>query len=149
MLGTGIGQIIFILIIMLIVAGPKRMMQWAYILGQYLAKFRAIYADTITVINKELQSTGLELPKDPALLKPKMFDVVSEAGKVLSGVATQAAATTTPTTAPTAPTPTAAPEPTSTPAPITPASEPSLTLSSESENTDGDQKKYDAWIPKE
>src|SRR5258707_3905408 len=100
MLGTGIGQIIFILIIMLIVAGPKRMMQWAYILGQYLAKFRAIYADTITVINKELQSTGIELPKDPAMLKPKMFDVVTEAGQVLSGTAAAPAAQNTQPTTP-------------------------------------------------
>ena len=149
MLGTGIGQIAFILIIMLIVAGPKRMMQWAYVLGQYLAKFRAIYAETITTINKELQSTGIELPKDPAMLKPRMFDVVNEASKVLSG-ATQVPATPTPT--PTAqPAASAAPaeEQTSTPSTESAASAPSLTLSSESENTNGDQKKYDAWTPKE
>ena len=64
--GVGGAELAAILIIMLIVAGPKRMIQWAYVLGQYTAKARAMWAETMTYVQKELNEAGMdvELPKD-------------------------------------------------------------------------------------
>lgn len=65
-LGIGGAELVAILIIMLIVAGPKRMIQWAYVLGQYTAKARAMWAETMNYVQKELNEAGMdvELPKD-------------------------------------------------------------------------------------
>ncbi len=65
-LGIGGAELIAILIIMLVVAGPKRMIQWAYILGKYAAKARAMWAETMTYIQKEFKDAGvdIELPKE-------------------------------------------------------------------------------------
>ena len=64
--GIGGAELVAILIIMLVVAGPKRMIQWAYILGQYTAKVRAMWAETMTYVQKEFDEAGLnvQLPKD-------------------------------------------------------------------------------------
>ena len=64
--GVGGAELVAILIIMLVVAGPKRMIQWAYVLGTYMAKARAMWAETMTYVQKELSDAGvdLELPKD-------------------------------------------------------------------------------------
>ncbi|MBI1281977.1 MAG: hypothetical protein GC179_27880 [Anaerolineaceae bacterium] len=63
--GVGGAELAAILIIMLIVAGPKRMIQWAYVLGQYVAKFRSIWADVMDGVQKELDEAGMDvqLPK--------------------------------------------------------------------------------------
>ncbi len=65
--GVGGTELIAILIIMLVVAGPKRMIQWAYILGTYTAKLRAMWAETMTYVEKEFKQAGMdvELPKTP------------------------------------------------------------------------------------
>ncbi len=65
-LGIGGAELVAILIIMLVVAGPKRMIQWAYVLGQYTAKARAMWAETMSYVQKELNEAGMdvELPKD-------------------------------------------------------------------------------------
>lgn len=65
-LGVGGAELVAILIIMLVVAGPKRMIQWAYVLGQYTAKVRAMWAETMTYVQKEFDEAGLniQLPKD-------------------------------------------------------------------------------------
>ncbi|MBI5670866.1 MAG: hypothetical protein HZC41_22975 [Chloroflexi bacterium] len=66
-LGVGGGELVAILIIALIVAGPKRMMQWAYVLGKYTAKARALWAESMTYLQQELKEAGMdvELPKEP------------------------------------------------------------------------------------
>lgn len=65
-LGIGGAELVAILIIMLVVAGPKRMIQWAYVLGQYTAKARAMWAETMSYVQKELNEAGMdvELPKE-------------------------------------------------------------------------------------
>jgi Sec-independent protein translocase protein TatA len=65
-LGIGGWELMTLLVIMLIVAGPKRMIQWAYIAGTYAAKLRAIWAETMKVVQKELKASGVDvnLPKD-------------------------------------------------------------------------------------
>ncbi len=64
--GVGTPELIAILIIMLIVAGPKRMIQWAYILGQYTAKLRKMWSEAMVYMQKELDDAGMnvELPKE-------------------------------------------------------------------------------------
>ena|SRR5258705_869801 len=66
-LGVGGAELVAILIIMLVVAGPKRMIQWAYILGKYTAKVRAMWAESMSYLQKEFDAAGLdvELPKEP------------------------------------------------------------------------------------
>ncbi len=63
--GVGGAEMAAILIIMLVVAGPKRMIQWAYVLGQYVAKGRAMWADVMVGVQKELDEAGMDvqLPK--------------------------------------------------------------------------------------
>ena len=63
--GVGGAELVAILIIMLVVAGPKRMIQWAYVLGQYTAKARATWADVMAGVQKEIDDAGLDvkLPK--------------------------------------------------------------------------------------
>ena len=64
--GIGTTELIAILIIMLVVAGPKRMIQWAYILGQYTAKLRRAWADMMAMVQREFDQAGLDVtvPKD-------------------------------------------------------------------------------------
>ena len=66
-LGVGGAEFLAILIIMLVVAGPKRMIHWAYILGQYTAKARTMWAETMAYVQKEFDEAGvdIQLPKEP------------------------------------------------------------------------------------
>ncbi len=59
--GVGGAEMAAILIIMLVVAGPKRMVQWAYVLGQYIAKARAMWADVMAGVQKEIDDAGLDV----------------------------------------------------------------------------------------
>lgn len=65
--GIGGPELIAILIIMLVFAGPKRMIHWSYIMGQYLAKFRVMWSQTVDVIQKEFDDAGVDIkiPKEP------------------------------------------------------------------------------------
>lgn len=65
-LGVGTSELFFILLIMLIVAGPKRMIAWAYVAGQYAAKLRVMWAQTMEALQQEMDEAGVDvqLPKD-------------------------------------------------------------------------------------
>jgi Sec-independent protein translocase protein TatA len=65
-LGVGTPELIAILLIMLIVAGPKRMIQWAYTLGQYTARLRKMWAEMMTYMEKEMAAAGMDvdLPRE-------------------------------------------------------------------------------------
>ncbi len=65
-LGVGGWELVLIVIIMLVVAGPKRMARWAYIAGTYIAKFRAMWSETVDVLQKEFDQAGvdIQIPKD-------------------------------------------------------------------------------------
>ena len=65
-LGIGGWEIALILILLLIVAGPKRMIAWSYTLGRYLAVVRNMWAETAAQLQKELKQSGVdvEIPKD-------------------------------------------------------------------------------------
>jgi Sec-independent protein translocase protein TatA len=81
-LGVGGWEIAVILVIMLIVAGPKRMIAWAYVLGQYTSKLRRMWAETMTAFQKELNESGvdIELPKEI----PTRGTLNQEVGKMLT-----------------------------------------------------------------
>lgn len=66
-LGIGGWEFALVLLIMLIVAGPKRMVRWAYTLGQYTAKLRKMWEETAGMLQKEFEEAGLdiEVPKTP------------------------------------------------------------------------------------
>ncbi len=65
--GVGGAELIAILVIMLVFAGPKRMIHWSYLLGQYVAKFRVIWSQTVDLVQKEFDEAGVDikLPKEP------------------------------------------------------------------------------------
>ncbi|MBL8145865.1 MAG: twin-arginine translocase TatA/TatE family subunit [Anaerolineae bacterium] len=66
-LGIGGWEIVLIFILLLIVAGPKRMIAWSYTLGRYLAVFRNMWAETAAALQKELRQAGVdvEIPSEP------------------------------------------------------------------------------------
>ena len=66
-LGVGGPELAAILIIMLVFAGPKRMVHWSYVLGQHLAKFRRMWSQTVDLVQKEFDEAGvdIQLPKEP------------------------------------------------------------------------------------
>jgi Sec-independent protein translocase protein TatA len=64
--GIGGAELIAILVIMLVVAGPKRMIQWSYTLGKYVAMARNMWAQTAQQLQKEVDAAGVDfqVPKD-------------------------------------------------------------------------------------
>ena len=66
-LGIGGWEFVAILLIALIVAGPKRMIHWAYIMGRYVGKLRIMWAETMAMVQKEIDEAGvdIQLPKEP------------------------------------------------------------------------------------
>lgn len=84
-LGVGFPELVVIFIIMLVVAGPKRMIQWAYVLGQYTAQLREMWQQTVSALQKELADANIDLPKDMTNLIPKgRFDILGEATKIIN-----------------------------------------------------------------
>jgi Sec-independent protein translocase protein TatA len=60
-LGIGGWEFVAILIIMLIVAGPKRMIQWSYTLGKYVATLRKMWSETAAMLQKEFDDAGVDI----------------------------------------------------------------------------------------
>ena len=86
--GVGGAELVAILIIMLIVAGPKRMIQWAYVLGTYMAKARTMWAETMGYVQKELNEAGMdiELPKDIPTRKTFNTEISKQVQKAVSPI---------------------------------------------------------------
>ncbi len=74
--GIGGTELVAIFIIMLVVAGPKRMIQWAYVLGQYTAKARVMWDGVMANVQREIDEAGMDiklpktLPTRASLNKP-------------------------------------------------------------------------------
>ena len=64
--GVGGPELIIIFIIMMVFVGPKRMVHWSYILGQYVAKFRVIWSQTVDIVQQEFDQAGVDIkiPKE-------------------------------------------------------------------------------------
>lgn len=64
----GIGEIelIIVILIALVVAGPKRMIQWAYIAGRWVARARKMWSEAVGLLQQELDQSGVDvkLPKE-------------------------------------------------------------------------------------
>ncbi|MEL6152363.1 MAG: hypothetical protein AAFR56_22215, partial [Chloroflexota bacterium] len=65
--GIGGWELVLVIVIMLVVAGPKRMAQWAYTLGQWTAKLRVMWEEVADTLQKELNESGIdvEVPRTP------------------------------------------------------------------------------------
>jgi Sec-independent protein translocase protein TatA len=65
-LGMGEVELLAILVIMLIVLGPRGMARWAYTFGQYTAKMRRMWVEAMTLLQKEFKEAGIDvdLPKE-------------------------------------------------------------------------------------
>jgi Sec-independent protein translocase protein TatA len=86
--GVGGAELVAIFLIMLVVAGPKRMIQWAYIAGTYAAKLRAMWAEAMTYVQKEFEQAGLdvELPKEPPTRGSLTRELSKQAEKIAAPV---------------------------------------------------------------
>lgn len=83
-LGVGGSELIIILVLMLVIAGPKRMIRWAYVMGQYVAKFRRMWSETVDVLQKEFDDAGVEFQIPREL--PTRGSLNKEASKLLNTV---------------------------------------------------------------
>jgi Sec-independent protein translocase protein TatA len=84
--GIGGWEFVAFFLIALVVAGPKRMIQWAYIMGTYVAKFRAIWAETMKLVQKEFDAAGLDIqvPKDMPTNRNALRQQVSKTFKPIT-----------------------------------------------------------------
>lgn len=80
--GIGGAELVLIVLIMLIVAGPKRMIQWAYVLGVWVGKARLMWQQAVDVLQKEMDEAGVhvQLPKEPPT-RQSIARMVNEAVK--------------------------------------------------------------------
>lgn len=64
--GVGTAEFILILVIALIVAGPKRLIQWSYIAGRYIGQLRALWSQMVANLQQDLDDAGVDikLPKE-------------------------------------------------------------------------------------
>ncbi len=60
-LGIGGAELVAILIIMLVVAGPQRMVRWAYIMGRQFAKLQKLWQEAAAVLQKEFDEAGVDV----------------------------------------------------------------------------------------
>lgn len=82
--GMGGTELLIIVLIMLIIAGPKRMLQWAYIAGKWLTQLRVIWGNMMETVQKEMDEAGVnvKLPKD----LPTRSDLTRMAGEIMRPV---------------------------------------------------------------
>jgi Sec-independent protein translocase protein TatA len=60
-LGMGPAELVLLLVMALIIAGPKRMIHWMYILGRWTAKAKAMWLDAVDAIQREINEAGLDV----------------------------------------------------------------------------------------
>jgi Sec-independent protein translocase protein TatA len=84
-LGLGGPEFLIIVIIMMLIAGPQRMVRWMYVLGTYIAKFRRMWSETVDVLQEEFDEAGvgIQLPKEV----PTRANIRRQAAGMLGGVA--------------------------------------------------------------
>ncbi len=65
-LGIGTPELIAIFIGMLVIAGPQRMIRWAYTLGQYAGKLQGWWREAAAALQQEVDTSGanITIPKD-------------------------------------------------------------------------------------
>ncbi len=91
-LGIGAPELIVILMIAIIVAGPKRMIRWAYVLGQYVGKLRIMWGDVAKMIQAEVDAAGLDVQVPTDLPnRANVSRMIQQAAKPLSDPLNKAA----------------------------------------------------------
>ena len=60
-LGVGGSELLLILIITMIVAGPRRMIAWSYQLGRWLSRAQKLWAESARVLQREFDEAGVEV----------------------------------------------------------------------------------------
>jgi Sec-independent protein translocase protein TatA len=80
--GIGGWELVAILLIMLIVAGPKRMIAWSYTLGRYVAALRAMWGETARALQREFDQAGVDVQVPQDL--PTRENLTREVGRVMS-----------------------------------------------------------------
>lgn len=80
-LGIGEWELIAILLIALVVAGPRRMIEWAYLVGRFMGRLRVMWSETVAVLQREFDDAGVEvkLPTQP----PTRQNIARAAGDAL------------------------------------------------------------------
>jgi Sec-independent protein translocase protein TatA len=66
-LGLGMWELVLILVIAMVVAGPKRLLHWSYIVGRFLGQVRVMWGNAMDSVQKEIDDAGVDfqLPRDP------------------------------------------------------------------------------------
>jgi Sec-independent protein translocase protein TatA len=59
--GIGGAELVLVILIMIVVAGPKRMATWAFLLGRYMGKLRQMWAQVADVIQQEVDAAGMDV----------------------------------------------------------------------------------------
>src|SRR5450432_95666 len=83
-LGVGPGELAVVFIIVLVVAGPERMVQWAYTAGRYVAQLRTMFQETLNAIQKEFAESGLDVTKGLPKIPIGRIDFLGEASKIIN-----------------------------------------------------------------
>ena len=60
-LGVGGTELLLILLIALIVAGPRRLIAWSYQLGRWLARVQRLWAESARMLQRELDDAGVDV----------------------------------------------------------------------------------------
>ena len=60
-LGIGLPQIAIVVVLSLVLFGPKQMLQYAYQAGRFLAKARAMWEEAARNMQQEMQNSGVDL----------------------------------------------------------------------------------------
>jgi|FLYN01.1.fsa_nt_gi Sec-independent protein translocase protein TatA len=83
-LGLGDLELLAILVIMLVVLGPRGMARWAYTVGQYTAKMRRMWSEAMLLLQREFKDAGIDvnLPKEV----PTRRTLNKQVNKALSSV---------------------------------------------------------------
>lgn len=80
--GVGGAEFILIVLIMIVVAGPQRMIRWMYHLGRYVAVLQRMWEQTRLMLQREFDEAGVDV-KVPERLpdRQSMRDMVQNAAK--------------------------------------------------------------------
>jgi Sec-independent protein translocase protein TatA len=83
--GIGGGELVLIIIIMLVVAGPQRMIRWMYVLGRYVAVLQRMWAEAAATLQKEFDDAGVDI-KVPEKI-PTKGDIQRQIGSAMNPLA--------------------------------------------------------------
>lgn len=152
--GIGTAELIIIIVLMLVVAGPKRMVQWAYIAGQQVARLREMWNETRQLLEKELEQAGMDPEvtqtlrqlSDPRALRQK--NPLKEVGRMITDPLEQTLKEVGDT--PLMPAPQTQPASNTKPVQDTPATAETASPPAQRQDQDSQDaqpRRYDAWTP--